>query len=80
MYVMPSLIYLCWGFTAQSTQWGHIERGCYQWKHGTILWAVIMCPTLEVQYVKSEVTMTSPTTPYPPIHVLTIFYGIEKHI
>ena len=103
-----------------------------------------MWPTLEVQYVKSEVTMTSPTgpdksiaqllgtgpnfgwasdflfhlprkmyriyreycnskpfsrccgmpgkwlklgfvrpcptTPYPPIHVLTIFYGIEKSI
>ena len=19
--------YLCWGFTAQSTQWGHVERG-----------------------------------------------------
>ena len=18
---------LCWGFTAQSTQWGHVERG-----------------------------------------------------
>ena len=21
------LICLCWGFTAQSTQWGHVERG-----------------------------------------------------
>ena len=20
-------IVLCWGFTAQSTQWGHVERG-----------------------------------------------------
>ena len=19
--------FLCWGFTAQSTQWGHVERG-----------------------------------------------------
>ena len=21
------LFCLCWGFTAQSTQWGHVERG-----------------------------------------------------
>ena len=21
------LVCLCWGFTAQSTQWGHVERG-----------------------------------------------------
>ena len=20
-------LFLCWGFTAQSTQWGHVERG-----------------------------------------------------
>ena len=22
-------ICLCWGFTAQSTQWGHVERGLF---------------------------------------------------
>ena len=22
-----NLFCLCWGFTAQSTQWGHVERG-----------------------------------------------------
>ena len=22
-----SVVCLCWGFTAQSTQWGHVERG-----------------------------------------------------
>ena len=22
-----SIVCLCWGFTAQATQWGHIERG-----------------------------------------------------
>ena len=21
------IVCLCWGFTAQSTQWGHVERG-----------------------------------------------------
>ena len=21
------LFFVCWGFTAQSTQWGHVERG-----------------------------------------------------
>ena len=24
---MPDQEMLCWGFTAQSTQWGHVERG-----------------------------------------------------
>ena len=24
---LPVFICLCWGFTAQSTQWGHVERG-----------------------------------------------------
>ena len=22
-----SFVCLCWGFTAQSTEWGHVERG-----------------------------------------------------
>ena len=25
--VLDKNICLCWGFTAQSTQWGHVERG-----------------------------------------------------
>ena len=25
--VLESFVCLCWGFTAQSTQWGHVERG-----------------------------------------------------
>ena len=25
--VKMGIICLCWGFTAQSTQWGHVERG-----------------------------------------------------
>ena len=28
---------LCWGFTAQSTQWGHIERGQFNLPH--VYWA-----------------------------------------
>ena len=24
---VAEVICLCWGFTAQSTQWGHVERG-----------------------------------------------------
>ena len=24
---MVTFVCLCWGFTAQSTQWGHVERG-----------------------------------------------------
>ena len=24
---LDQVICLCWGFTAQSTQWGHVERG-----------------------------------------------------
>ena len=24
---MIMFVCLCWGFTAQSTQWGHVERG-----------------------------------------------------
>ena len=26
-YVGDNKFCLCWGFTAQSTQWGHVERG-----------------------------------------------------
>ena len=26
-------ICLCWGFTAQSTQWGHVEHGQFTWPH-----------------------------------------------
>ena len=26
-------ICLCWGFTAQSIQWGHVERGRFTWPH-----------------------------------------------
>ena len=35
---------LCWGFTAQSTQWGHVECGQFTYPHiywaGLVLWAV----------------------------------------
>ena len=27
LYLLEAHICLCWGFTAQSTQWGHVERG-----------------------------------------------------
>ena len=27
IYFCPEIVGLCWGFTAQSTQWGHVERG-----------------------------------------------------
>ena len=25
--LVSGFVCLCWGFTAQSTQWGHVERG-----------------------------------------------------
>ena len=25
--ILSEYVCLCWGFTAQSTQWGHVERG-----------------------------------------------------
>ena len=25
--IVVSFVCLCWDFTAQSTQWGHVERG-----------------------------------------------------
>ena len=35
---------LCWGFMAQSTQWGHVELAQFTWPHfywaGLVLWAV----------------------------------------
>ena len=27
------LFCLCWGFTSQSTQWGHVECGKFTWPH-----------------------------------------------
>ena len=27
VYHIPIFFYLCWGFTAQSTQWAHVKRG-----------------------------------------------------
>ena len=27
LFAISLSICLCWGFTAQSTQWGHVERG-----------------------------------------------------
>ena len=32
-----NLVCLCWGFTAQSTQWGHVEYG--QFTNQTFFWA-----------------------------------------
>ena len=31
------LVCLCWGFTARSTQWGHVERGQFTYPH--VYWA-----------------------------------------
>ena len=27
LFVKAGYVCLCWGFTAQSTHWGHVERG-----------------------------------------------------
>ena len=35
--VTPKIICLCWGFMAQSTKWGHVERGQFTLPH--VYWA-----------------------------------------
>ena len=36
------LVYcLCWGFTAQSTQWGHVERMCLGLTTRQPLWIIL---------------------------------------
>ena len=35
--MVPSCVVLCWGFTAQSTQWGHVEHG--QFTQPQVYWA-----------------------------------------
>ena len=37
------LFCLCWGFTAQSTQWGHVERGQFTYCPFDISWKDVFC-------------------------------------
>ena len=40
IHISTTCFCLCWGFTAQSTQWGHVERSQFTWPH--VYWASLV--------------------------------------
>ena len=60
---------LCWGFTAQSTQWGHVERGQLTWLHfywaGLVLW---LYKYLMIKSPRKNVTDLAGSNSQPPDH------------